>query len=359
MRAFDGLHELAHALIVKALGVGQGVDGDVVFEAVFAALHFLAHVLPLPRHPVGDMRKLRLPLFGMKFTQLAHLPHLLAGVAPELGALRIHFEFLLAVRALIEDVVQPFGALFICVADALFLLPGVFVALQFLVDARVEFGGRERLDFLRIRDADEVGAHGKMLLHLVPLRRGDEGAVHPEDDDGDLHELARLAQRIGQKGRRAIEGVARLGIDADDIPEGVDAILHVLDEVQVFDELALADAPQLPHEPVAHVADGVDGDDVVGAVGRHRLIHEGEIEHARVRRKQKIGRLDALHIDLVDGDGPPLEAGVDGKLVGDPHPQFARLFGFARKIVALGFLVLFHLFFPLYSLVRDMFPFIV
>ena len=130
-------------------------------------------------------------------------------------------------------------------------------------------------------------------------------------------------------------------------------------QVQVFDELALADAPQLPHEPIAHVADGVDGDDVVGAVGRHRLIHEGEIEHARVRRKQKIGRLDALHIDLVDGDGPPLEAGVDGKLVGDPHPQFARLFGFARKIVALGFLVLFHLFFPLYSLVRDTFPFTV
>lgn len=61
MRAFDGLHELAHALIVKALGIGQGMHGDLVFEAISAALHFLAHVPPLPRHPIGDVRKLRLP----------------------------------------------------------------------------------------------------------------------------------------------------------------------------------------------------------------------------------------------------------------------------------------------------------
>ena len=343
VRPLARLHQPAHALIVESLRVGQRVDGDVRFKTVVSFTHLAADVLPLPGDPVGDVGKLRFPLLGFEFGEGAHLPCLAAGGAPQTGAFGIHFKLPAAVRALIEDVVQPVGALRVLEFDRILALIGVVVPLHGGVDAAVQFVRRERAHLLGGGDALQFAAKRQMLLVLVPLRRGDERPVKAKHDGGNVHELAHLAEGIGQKARRPVQRIARLGIEADDGAVVFGAIAHIADEREIAHELALADAAEAAHEPVADIAHGVDGDDVVGVIGRDGGVHRGKIQHTCVRDKEQIGRFDALHADLLHGDGTPFEARPDGERARDPHPERARLHRAPGKIIMFDLFVRFSL----------------
>ena len=319
------LNELARALIVELFGVGQRMYGDVRFKAICPLPHFPTDVFPLPSRPVRNVAKFRLALLGGELGKRAHLPCLFAGIAPKAGAPRVHHEFLAAMRALVQDIVQPVRAVGVGQLNVVLTLIGIVVPLHRGMDAAVDLVCGKAFYFLLRRNALQFAPERNVLFVLVPLRRGDKRAVQPQDDGGHLHEFAHFSEGIGQKSRRAVQGIARLGIEADDRAVFVCTIAHIADEVQVLDEFALADAAEAAHEPVADVADGVDRDHVVGVIRRNGGVHGGEIQHARVRHKQQIGRPDAIHVDLFHRDRTPFQARLNCKHARDPHPERAGL----------------------------------
>ena len=228
---------------------------------------------------------------------------------------------------------QPVCTVWVGQLNVVLALIGIVVPLHRGMDAAVDLVGGKTLDFLLRRNALQLAPERNALFVLVPLRRGDKRSVQPQDDGGHLHEFAHFSEGIGQKSRCSVQGIARLRIETDDRAEFVRTIAHIADEVQVLDEFALADAAESAHDPVADVADGVDRNHIICTIRRNRGIHRRKIQHAGMRNKKQVWRLDALHVDLFYRNGTPFQARLDCKYARDPHPESAWFKRFSAEII--------------------------
>ena len=133
----------------------------------------------------------------------------------------------------------------------------------------------------------------------VPYRRLQVVAVHHERDDGHPEQAGKLGDREGQAGVRPDVGIARFGVDDDDVAP-VNDLLDVPHERQVADELACSQASHLPVYPFSEGFKAFQLGYVVGPVRPHGKRGHVEVHEGMVRAEQEVGRFYALHVFLPD-----------------------------------------------------------
>ncbi len=287
------------AEVGEAPAARQGVDVHLILESVFTAGNLLAYLLSLPVKPVGDVGELGLALKGCERAVLVQIPVLAACGAEDFGALGRHLGLGQAVRALVQHLVQTFGAERLGDEDAVLFLIAVFVVLKRLLDGGVDIVRGHRLDLLGGEDLRHRHIQRYPAGFTEVPERGEQVvAVVLDDHDGHLVHLDELAECFGQIGGGAAGGVACLGVHTEDVA-ALEHAVNGLNEMQIGGELARADRADELHQPRTAVI-AVNAHDVVDAVGigRHRC--DLKIDEILVVTQQHIRRLDALHMDLFD-----------------------------------------------------------
>ena len=102
-------------------------DVHIRFHAVSTVFQLTPHLLPLPGVPVRDVGVFRLPFQRPHLAQHSQLPLFSAAVAGEYRPLALHFAFLAAVGALVEDAVQTVRPEGFADFQTLLLLPAEMV----------------------------------------------------------------------------------------------------------------------------------------------------------------------------------------------------------------------------------------
>ena len=296
---FGVMAQLRTAEVFKAPATGHGVNVHLILEAVGAVFYLCGYLLALPCKPIGHVRKFGVAVVCGKCAILIQCPALAALGAEDLGALGCHFGLGLAVRALIEYLVQSLCAVRLGDENTVFLLVAVVViAERFAHDGHDLLSGH-LFDLFCGEDLCHRGVERHFsLLAEIPEGRVQVVAVVHDGNDGCFVHFDERTYGIGNVRIHAAGGIARFGIHAKDIT-ATQYLANGFHEVEIRGEFSRADRTDPFHQPRAAIV-AVDIYDVVDAVreGSHR--GKLEIDEIHMIGKDHIGRLQAFHVDLFD-----------------------------------------------------------
>ena len=301
---FKSVHIVRHGAFAernKALRVRKTFHPDGQYAGrVGAVFNLCSDVGSLPFVPVGNVRKLGLPVACDQFAVFGHGPDLAAAFAGQGRAAGRRGELFFALWALIKDLFKTDRSVGAVDLDPVFELPSEIVVLKLVNDPSVDLVDRKGADLLR---RDQLFHRRRRGFHAALVTGVPEGVIDMvtvADDRDDRHaeRLAELPERFRHGSGRSAERVTRLGVDRRDalvIYDGAD----VLHDGHIVCEFALADTADIAKQFFA--ADkAVDRDDVIRHVRKSRARRNLHIEKRVVVTEQDVGRLDALHIDPLD-----------------------------------------------------------
>ena len=190
--------------------------------------------------------------------------------------------------------------------DALFLLPLEVVEAEGTVNAVGQLLNGHGLDLLP--GVQDVGLCGDLLvladLELIIKGIPGECAEGLHHHHGDAELLQQDAELPGQGGGGAVKGVTGLGVHQHAGAQGLEAVLHVLDEPHVGDVLLGGDTADGPHDPL-HQAPQADeavvgGHDVEDS-GEEHLVDDLHIQETGVVHQDQAGLVlvDALQVHFI------------------------------------------------------------
>ena len=210
--------QLGFAQMHIAVDPRQGMDLQLLAEAVSAFFHLLDYLLTLPLEPVRDMVELGLALKCLQIAIFLPQPALATGGAEKLSALGIHGELLAAVGALVQHLMQTLGPVRLLDENTVVLLVLVFIVPQLFAEHRIDFAGGHGGELLRGEDQLHFQHHGNLAGPAeVPEGGMQVVAMMDGSHDGDLIHFHQLAQRGRQESQRAAGGVAGLGVHGQHI----------------------------------------------------------------------------------------------------------------------------------------------
>lgn len=320
------MDEPAFAERDEVFRAGQGFDPYPLVKVIAAPLYFGMDLLPLPLVVVGDEEAggnipafpearpwfnslLWLNSHPLQRPVFVHLPGRPAVPAAEHRPLTFHAELCPALPAHVQGLVQAFrppGKRDLKFRIA--LVPVVVIGQFPLHDGEDLLCGHGRRLFRRQDALERCPQADFPAGGQVPYRRLQVVAVHHERDDGHPEQAGKLGEREGQAGVRPDVGIARFGVDDDDVAP-VNDLLDVPHERQVADELARSQASHLPVYPFAECLEAFQLGDVVCPVRPHGKRGHVEVHEGMVRAEQEVGRLDARHVFLPDFQ--PVADGVE------------------------------------------------
>ena len=276
---------------------GQGIDLHFLGEAVFAPVDLFGYLLPLPGKPVGNVVKFRFAFGCLQVAILLPQPALAACVAENLGTLGVHMEFLAAVGALVQDLVQTLGPERFRDKDAVVLLVLILVVGQGLTQGFVDLLDGHFFDLLRIQNLGEHRVHGNLpLMAEIPERGIQVIAVVNHRHHRHLIHFDQLTQGIRQEGQGTAGGIPGLGIHGQNIAP----FQHMADgfhQMDVGGEFPGGDgADPLQQEPFNHIA--VDADHIGYGMGPGGHGCQLKIDEVHVVAQQHVGGRNTLHIHL-------------------------------------------------------------
>ena len=327
------MDEAAFADIVDRLAVPVDEDAYRAVQLIGACFQFLTYRLSFPGVPVRNVGG---PFFrvALQPAGLVQRPGSAAGIADKLRALAFHRAFFSALRALVQDAVQPVRAERLAYANALLLLFPEIVELERFLQPCRQFGGGLFLYVLRGKQQAYLCAHLHLaLLQAIVQRVAQERAVRPDEQHGYLQFLYQHAHAGGQRRRAAVEGVAGFRIQQHVILQFVQRVRHVDDQAHVRHELVRRDAADAAHQAVfAHEPIG-RADDVERMriqdlrrdlqIDKAGVVHHDEAGLVRdaVQPFQRIGKLGVLQISRARGLHDPAPE------TGRPHRLSSRRSG--------------------------------
>ena len=247
------------------------------------------------------MGEFRLGVFAFQRAQLRQAVAHAAVAADKLRAAALRFALGAAVRAFVEHAVETVGAERLVHDDAIFLLPAEVIKGKFIREQRVDLvrallrglPGREQIAQFR-GDIDPA------VLQPIVERVARERAAGTQQHDRHAERLDALAEALRQRRGRAVEAVARLGIEEDGAFELLHRVEHIAHERGVRLKLPRGNAAERAHQSrLAHKAVR-RADDVEGARVEHRR-SDLQVQKAGVIHQNETGlvRAEPLHTHAV------------------------------------------------------------
>ena len=278
---------LTHAADLPRVDHHADAHGNI--EHVAAVLQLLTHALPFPGVPVRHVRERGFAVQGLQCAKLCQAIFLAAMMAHERRALALHFPLGEAVRTLVEHAVEPVGAEGLADRDAIFLPPAEAVERELRGNARVDRVDRFPRELRRGEQVFELGRDvDPALLQPVVERVARERTVGVQHHDRHAQCLDALADALGQGRGRAVEAVARLGIEQNRRFELAHAVEHIAHEGCVRAELARGDTADAAHQRLLADEAVRRADDVERTRIEHRF-GDLEIEKAGVIHQNEAG----------------------------------------------------------------------
>ena len=149
--------------------------------------------------------------------------------------------------------------------DAVFLLPCKVVVLKFLFDTRVQLLDGEGAHFFLGKEGIHVGFDIGFLAVLVPLRQIDKVAVDLQHHDRHTEHADESARGFGQERGTAVERIACLGEDDQDVFQFVQTIADVAHKRYIRNIFALAEHAETAHERLGIGVEALERHNVIGS----------------------------------------------------------------------------------------------